>query len=115
MTEKEAELNPFREMDSVMMTAGGFISPAREGRLPDALRPAVSALATTSLQHDLATKIMDDNKELVIHSSHKGGTMTMPGTSEKVPLQQQSSSTLNPKILQRSGSNVPLIDIFLKR
>ena len=67
------------------------------------------------LQHDLATKIMDDNKELVIHSSHKGGTMTMPGTSEKVPLQQQSSSTLNPKILQRSGSNVPLIDIFLKR
>ena len=67
------------------------------------------------LQHDLATKIMDDNKELVIHSSHKGGTMTMPGTSEKVPLQQQSSSTLNPKILQRSGSNLPIIDIFLQR
>ena len=66
------------------------------------------------LQHDLATQIMDDNKELVIHSSHKGG-MTMPGTSKNVPLQQQSSSTLNPKILQRSGSNVPLIDIFLQR
>jgi hypothetical protein len=53
LTEKESELNPFREMDSVMMTAGGFISPAREGRLPDALRPAVNALAITSLQHDL--------------------------------------------------------------
>ena len=66
------------------------------------------------LQHDLATQIMDDNNGLVIHSSHKGG-MTMPGTSKNVPLQQQSSSTLNPKILQRSGSNVPLIDIFLKR
>merc|ERR1711894_260856 len=53
LTEKEAELNPFREMDSVMMTSSGFISPAREGRLPDALRPAVSALATTSLPHEL--------------------------------------------------------------
>ena len=67
------------------------------------------------LQHDLATQILDDNKELVIHSSHKGGTMTMPGTSKNVPLKQQSSSTLNPKILQRSGSNVSLIDIFLQR
>ena len=66
------------------------------------------------LQHDLATKIMDDNKELVIHSSHKG-SMTMPGTSKNVPFQQQSSSTFNPKILQRSGSNVPLSDIFLQR
>ena len=67
------------------------------------------------MQHDLATQIMDDNKELVMHSSHKGSTMTMPGTSKNVPLQQQSSSTLNPKALQRSGSNVPLIDIFLQR
>ena len=67
------------------------------------------------MQHDLATQIMDDNKVLVVHSSHKGSTMTMPGTSKNVPLQQQSSSTLNPKILQRSGSNVPLIDIFLQR
>ena len=66
------------------------------------------------LQHDLATQILDDNKELVIHSSHKG-SMTMPGTSKNVPFQQQSSSTFNPKILQRSGSNVPLIDIFLQR
>ena len=64
------------------------------------------------LQYDLATQIMDDNNELDIHSSHIGG-MTMPGTSKNVPLQKQSSSTLNPKILQRSGSNVPLIDMFL--
>ena len=55
LTEKEAELNPFREMDSVMMTSSGFISPAREGRLPEALRPAVpvSSLATASLSNDV--------------------------------------------------------------
>ena len=52
LTEQEAELNPFREMDSVMMTSSGFISPAREGRLPDANRPAVSSLAAQALSLD---------------------------------------------------------------
>ena len=64
------------------------------------------------VQHDLATQILDDHKELVIHSSHKG-SMTLPGTSKNAPLQQQSSPTLNPKILQRSGSYVSLIEISL--
>ena len=40
-------------MDSVMMTSSGFISPAREGRLPDASRPAISNLATSSIPQDL--------------------------------------------------------------
>ena len=36
-----------------MMTSSGFISPAREGRLPDASRPAISNLATSSIPQDL--------------------------------------------------------------
>ena len=72
-------------MDSVMMTSSGFISPAREGRLPDALRPAVSALATASLPQDI-------------------DSATPPGTPTPPPFNQDhmssnvsSSTTISPK------------------
>jgi len=39
---KGGEAMPVREISSVMMTAQGFISPAREGRLPDSHRPAAA-------------------------------------------------------------------------
>ena len=67
----------------------------------------------TPLEHDTAIHIIDDKKDLAIHSNHKEN-MVMTEASNDVPLQQQSSSTFNPKILQQSGSNVHPIDIFLQ-
>ena len=57
----------------------------------------------TPLQHDTAIQIIDDNKELAIHSNHKENRV-MTEVSNDVPLQQQSPPTFNPKILQRSGA-----------
>ena len=88
LTEKEAELNPFREMDSVMMTAGGFISPAREGRLPEALRPAVSALATASIPQELETA-------------------TPPSTPTPPPINQAKDSMTTPKPGPKKRGPVP--------
>ena len=88
LTEKEAELNPFREMDSVMMTAGGFISPAREGRLPEALRPAVSAMATAAIPHEL-------------------DTATPPSTPTPPPMSQGKDSTITPKPTPKKRGPVP--------
>ena len=36
------DTNPHREIASVMMTSAGFISPAREGKLPESRTPAVA-------------------------------------------------------------------------
>ena len=38
--------HPLREIASVMMTSAGFISPAREGRMPESRTPAVSRLVS---------------------------------------------------------------------
>ena len=91
LTEKEAELNPFREMDSVMMTSSGFISPAREGRLPEALRPAVpvSSLATASLSND-------------VESGTPPATPTHPSSTHGTTL-----STKNANNTQRKRGPVP--------
>merc|ERR1711997_636226 len=91
LTEKEAELNPFREMDSVMMTSSGFISPAREGRLPEALRPAVpvSSLATASLSND-------------VESGTPPATPTHPSSTHGTAL-----STKNANNTQRKRGPVP--------
>lgn len=37
----EEECRPIREISSVMMTTSGFISPAREGRLPETKAPVI--------------------------------------------------------------------------
>ena len=41
-----SDLHPLREIASVMMTPHGFISPAREGRMPESRTPAVSRMVS---------------------------------------------------------------------
>lgn len=43
----EDEGRPTREISSVMMTSSGFISPAREGKLPDSKTPMIPGLLDT--------------------------------------------------------------------
>ena len=44
--DSSTDLHPLREIASVMMTPHGFISPAREGRMPESRTPAVSRMVS---------------------------------------------------------------------
>ena len=120
--EKSSEINPFREIDSVMMTASGFISPAREGRLPDSRTPvAASSLVTKSLDASaLEEGEIEDDDDDDNHLPDTGRpaapvkeTPPTPAPKKRGP-KPGSKREKKPKPVQRKeDSDTPVSDIEL--
>ncbi|XP_063358328.1 transcription initiation factor TFIID subunit 3-like [Cydia amplana] len=73
-----------REISSVMMTMSGFLSPAREGKLPEARPPTV-----------ISEKHYDKNKTNSHHSN-----IAKPPTLEKADKKSKKNKQLNGKIMK---------------
>ena len=78
----ESEGEPVREIDSVMMTTSGFISSAREGKLPEAKRPDLplpvtrsDSPSTTKSPSSLIRK-KSTMEKIMRHKNHQGGIRT---------------------------------------
>ncbi|XP_055373714.1 probable serine/threonine-protein kinase DDB_G0282963 isoform X2 [Condylostylus longicornis] len=84
----ETEGRPTREISSVMMTSSGFISPAREGKLPDSKIPMITEpRVVRSPSPPLLSTIGGTNSKVI-------------NTSKQIP---QVSSTTSTSLLIKSG------------
>ncbi|XP_025833542.1 transcription initiation factor TFIID subunit 3 isoform X2 [Agrilus planipennis] len=84
----EEEGRPTREISSVMMTTSGFLSPAREGKLPESRTPLVSIDPTPQSNNVMPTdSIKKPVKALkkVEKKKEKGGKeLFKPGLDERI-------------------------------
>ena len=94
------ENNPLREIHSVMMTSQGFISPAREGKLPQSRTPLGAAREVLAVKNDnekmqpppFEEKLpIPAKKNVVGKPGRRGKNKKLSVFQKKVPLKQESN------------------------
>ncbi|KAL1130268.1 hypothetical protein AAG570_013206 [Ranatra chinensis] len=70
----EDEVRPLREISSVMMTTSGFLSPAREGKLPEARTPSVNLDCVSSTEL-VNSQVVNSQIETKSEKKKKGKTI----------------------------------------
>lgn len=92
-THSETEVRLTREITSVMMTTSGFISPAREGKLPDAKTPIIHQQYDAPAPKPFISSLAAATPSSVLASSAASATPSLPPTGRE-PV--AASATLTP-------------------